>query len=117
MFRGSFAMNDPCPVCGLVFEREPGYFLGALYASYALSVSIIVPVYFLLQWLLSGWPGPLVLLVTMLLYLPLIPVVFRLSRVVWIYFDRAAAPSESSSHSGWMRWREARKADKDAKKP
>ena len=44
-------MNDPCPVCGLVFEREPGYFLGAMYFSYALAVFIIAPLFILLYWL------------------------------------------------------------------
>ena len=37
MFRGVFAMNDPCPVCGLLFKREEGTFLGAMYVSYVLS--------------------------------------------------------------------------------
>ena len=31
-------MNEPCPRCGLRFEREPGYWTGAMVASYALGV-------------------------------------------------------------------------------
>ena len=34
IFGGFFRMNDPCPVCGMVFQREEGYFLGAMYVSY-----------------------------------------------------------------------------------
>ena len=41
MFRGRLTMNDPCPVCGLVFQREEGYFLGAMYVSYALSAATL----------------------------------------------------------------------------
>jgi uncharacterized protein (DUF983 family) len=31
-------MKDTCDVCGYKFDREPGYFLGAMYLSYALAV-------------------------------------------------------------------------------
>lgn len=31
-------MFDNCPVCGLKFEREQGYFLGAMYVSYLVSI-------------------------------------------------------------------------------
>jgi hypothetical protein len=31
-------MYERCPVCGLKFEREDGYFLGAMYISYALGI-------------------------------------------------------------------------------
>ena len=46
IFRGTFAMNDPCPRCGLLFQREEGYFLGAMYFSYAISLAILVPLLF-----------------------------------------------------------------------
>lgn len=109
IFRGTFAMNDPCPVCGLVFEREQGYFFGAMYFSYALAVAILVPLLFFFQWLLPDWPGPLVVLMTMPPYLPLVPAVFRYARVLWIYFDRVGAPSSLTAHSGWVRWQESEK--------
>lgn len=31
-------MHENCSNCGYHFEREPGYFIGALYISYALAV-------------------------------------------------------------------------------
>ncbi|MEM9982878.1 MAG: DUF983 domain-containing protein, partial [Bacteroidota bacterium] len=34
--------NQHCPHCGLRFEREPGFFDGAMYISYAFSVAIVV---------------------------------------------------------------------------
>ena len=34
-------MSKRCPACGLKFEREPGYFFGAMYVSYFLSVGIL----------------------------------------------------------------------------
>lgn len=96
MFRGRFAMNDPCPVCGLIFQREEGYFLGAMYVSYVLGCFILVPLFLAIQELLPGRPF-VALFVTVLLYLPLVPVVFRWSRVGWIYFERAGCWSDASA--------------------
>jgi uncharacterized protein (DUF983 family) len=109
LFKGLLNMNDPCRVCGLVLEREPGYFFGAMYPSYAISIVILVPLYFLLQWLLPNWSEYFVVLLAALIYLPLSPLVFRYSRVIWIYWDRMAAPGEFSNHGGWLKWRESHK--------
>lgn len=35
-------MHKDCPVCGLHYEIEPGFFWGAMYISYAFSVAISV---------------------------------------------------------------------------
>ncbi len=37
-------MNEVCPVCKLKFEREPGYFYVAMFASYALSIAEIITI-------------------------------------------------------------------------
>jgi uncharacterized protein (DUF983 family) len=113
IFKGMAAMNDPCPVCGLVFEREPGYFFGAMYFSYGLSVLILVPLYFLAGWLFPEVDYLLLPLIAFIPYFPLIPAIFRYSRVLWIYFDRNLAPSETSTHEGWMRWRQAQERKKE----
>ena len=41
IFSGRVRMNEFCPRCGLRFEREPGYFLGAMYFSYVLAIPIL----------------------------------------------------------------------------
>src|SRR5262245_17317767 len=41
IFRGRLAMNETCPACGLRFERESGYFTGAMYVSYILALPVI----------------------------------------------------------------------------
>ena len=38
LFRTWFAMYERCAVCGLRFEREQGYFLGAMYINYGVTV-------------------------------------------------------------------------------
>ncbi len=37
MFTGLLSMNRQCARCGLVYEREPGYFLGSIYINYGLT--------------------------------------------------------------------------------
>jgi uncharacterized protein (DUF983 family) len=41
IFRGFAKMYERCPVCDLKFDREPGYFLGAMYVSYGLGIVMV----------------------------------------------------------------------------
>ena len=54
IFRGFPKMHERCPVCDLKFDREPGYFLGAMYISYALGL-VIVALFAALLWSITGW--------------------------------------------------------------
>jgi len=99
VFCGIFAMNDPCPVRGLIFQREEGYFLGAMYVSYVLACVAVTALFLLARWLLPEWgPIPLFFLVV-LLYVPLIPPVFQYLRVLWIYSERLGSPGDVSATS------------------
>ena len=40
LFFGLLKMSDHCPACGLKLEPEPGFYLGSIYANYALTVLI-----------------------------------------------------------------------------
>ena len=91
IFRGQLAMNERCPVCGLRFGREAGYYTGAMYISYALAVPLLAALT-LLFWGLTDWPVERILLAATLALLPFVPAIFRYSRVIWIYLDRALAP-------------------------
>jgi uncharacterized protein (DUF983 family) len=51
VFAGLFHMHGHCPVCGLAFEREPGYFTGAMYLSYGLGIIATAPVWLPMAWL------------------------------------------------------------------
>jgi uncharacterized protein (DUF983 family) len=88
LFRGWLTMNDPCPVCNLLLEREEGYFFGAMYFSYGLAAAFFAAGYYLGTWLLPSWNDKLVAACLVLLYVPLMPFAFRYSRALWIYFDR-----------------------------
>jgi len=87
-------MNARCPQCGYEFEREPGYFTGAMYASYLLALPLVFGI-FLILWAFSTktlFAVEIMVLITALLYLPLVPLVFRYSRVLWMFFDWRYGP-------------------------
>ena len=88
-FRSLLAMHDACPVCGHVFEREPGYFVGAMYVSYALAIPLYLAVAGVLGLALRSWSDTAVLALALPLFIPFAPLLFRYSRVIWMYFDRA----------------------------
>jgi uncharacterized protein (DUF983 family) len=111
MFRGSFAMNDPCPRCGLLFQREEGYFLGAMYMSYPITSAILIPLYFAVSELLPAWHSLAIVPVATILYLPFMPAVFRYSRVLWIYLDRWGDPYEQSFLTSYEKTRIGEFAD------
>ena len=84
-------MQERCLNCGLKFEREQGYFLGAMYISYGLALITIV-VLGLLLWASTPWSLQKITLWAILLFLPLAPALTLFSRVLWIYLDRAIDP-------------------------
>jgi uncharacterized protein (DUF983 family) len=87
IFAGRWRMNETCPVCQTKFERAPGYFVGAMYISYAFAVAIlIVMVAVFSLGVFSSWPIALVVTVAVGTYLLLVPVLFRWSRILWIHF-------------------------------
>jgi uncharacterized protein (DUF983 family) len=92
IFRGSFEMNEHCPTCGLKFQREPGYFLGAMYFSYGLAIPILALFTLVAYALRPAWSLPRLVLLAWLAFLPLVPAVYRYSRVMWIHFDRTFDP-------------------------
>ena len=86
-------MHERCPVCGLKFEREAGYFLGAMYVSYGLALITIV-IIGLVLWLCTRWSLMKITLWAVLLFLPLAPTITLFSRVLWIYLDQAIDPEQ-----------------------
>jgi uncharacterized protein (DUF983 family) len=91
IFRGFPKMFERCPVCDLKFEREPGYFLGAMYFSFALGVLVMAPIAVLL-WYLTGWWITKVILWAAILFLPFAPTITLFARVLWIYLDQRIDP-------------------------
>jgi uncharacterized protein (DUF983 family) len=98
VFQGwGLTMNDPCPVCGTIFQREEGYFLGAMYVSYVIGCVLIAPMFFLVHWLWPSLNSIVTALVVGGLYLPFVPSTVRYSRVIWMHFERWVCPGDVSA--------------------
>lgn len=78
-------MRERCPVCGLKFEREPGYFTGAMYASYFLGIFSTTPAWLFM--LMAGASYTAILIVGFSLVIVLMPLYFHYSRVLWMHID------------------------------
>jgi hypothetical protein len=76
-------MNDHCQVCGENFTREPGFYYGAMYASYGLSVIMGIALFLIIVPLLHQSVF-IFLIVFSVLSLLLLPIIYRLSRLIWI---------------------------------
>jgi uncharacterized protein (DUF983 family) len=94
VFRGILDMNERCPLCGFVFGREAGYFTGAMYASTLISLPLVFGI-FLILWAFSSktlLAVEVMVLVTAVLFIPLVPLAWRYSRVLWMHFDWKFGP-------------------------
>ncbi|MGB8540883.1 MAG: hypothetical protein WCD49_04515 [Candidatus Acidiferrales bacterium] len=91
IFSGLPKMNDECAVCHLWFEREEGYFLGAMVIDYALAM-VTTTVIGGILWKFTHWPFEKLCVVAILLFLPAVPVVTRLGRMLWIHIDQSIDP-------------------------
>lgn len=90
-FTGMFNMVANCPECGIKTEREPGFFLGSIYANYGLTALITL---FLFAFLRFGTnlARPNVLGITLAVAV-LFPVWFhRYARSLWMAFDQFHDP-------------------------
>ena len=90
-------MHDRCPNCDLKFEREEGYFLGAMYIGYGLALATIA-ILTLLLWFLVHWPFRTTVVAAVLLFIPLVPLLTVMARVLWIYLDQSVDPDKGPSH-------------------
>ncbi len=86
LFRGWFRMADSCALCGLRFERAQGYFVGAIYVNYGVTVILAVGGFFLLWAGLGLSTGAqLAVLVPVVVLFPLW--FFRYSRSLWLAIE------------------------------
>ncbi|WP_338092188.1 DUF983 domain-containing protein [Solitalea lacus] len=90
-------MHQNCPVCGLRFEIEPGFFWGGMYVSYALnvaqSVTLGVATYVLLNDP-SPWVYLSIIIGAIIFFMPFN---FRYGRVLMLHFFSPVRFDESYS--------------------
>lgn len=83
-------MPERCPVCGQLFEIEPGFWYGTGFVSYALAVAVSVATFIAWKVLIGfslddnrlfWWMG-----VNGLILVLVQPLLMRLSRTIWLNF-------------------------------
>lgn len=86
LFTGFMRMHERCPLCGLRFQRGPGYYLGSTYINYGLTAGIVT-VAFLVGRLMFNIPGRILLwpLFAICLIFPLL--IFQRARALWLVMD------------------------------
>ena len=93
LFAGWFTMHERCAVCGLVYEREQGYFVGAIYVNYAVTVAIAVGAVLVLDWTIGlTLRAQLALGIALVTLVPL--VFFRYARSLWLAVDHLVTQLE-----------------------
>lgn len=88
-------MRENCPGCGLHFEREPGYWVGAMiintiviFATFLVSFGGLV----LLTW--PDVPWTTILIATLVINLVVPTVFYPLSKTVWLALELSWHPLE-----------------------
>jgi len=83
-------MHKHCPECGVSFEREPGFYYGALYFSYGIAVILATP---LAIYLFLCKVNEILIFLAVIGQLAIVsPLLFRYSRVAWLHFDQRFDP-------------------------
>lgn len=91
LFRGWFRMHEACPVCGIQFVREPGFFLGSIYFNYGLTALITAILYPALHFGFHLPNRPV--MAACVAFAVLFPIwFFRYARALWLGFDQWIDP-------------------------
>jgi uncharacterized protein (DUF983 family) len=97
IFQGFFKTYERCPVCHFVYEREPGYYTGAmainLIVTELLIVAVAVPV---AASQVVSIPVMIALGLTLPILLPLI--FYRPTKSLWMSLDHLLHPAEEQPY-------------------
>ena len=100
LFTGYFTLRERCPGCGLRFEREEGYWLGAMVVNLGLTETLFA--FWFVGGMLITWPEVpwMLLLVGGVMLNLVVPVVYYpLSKTTWMGLHLAFVPPEPSEEA------------------
>lgn len=86
-------MNSTCECCGHKYEIETGFFYGAMYVAYALTVAFSVATFILTYLVYSETPYWVYIINILLVLIILAPVTFRAGRLIWMNFFSSYDPN------------------------
>ena len=90
IFRSFLESHKECPRCGVLYEREHGFYLNSMFIAYTLGFLILLPSAFYLFWIESTVTlfSIAIIIETIVLW----PLIFRYSRVFWMHMDQMLDP-------------------------
>jgi uncharacterized protein (DUF983 family) len=99
LFKGWFTMHEECPVCGLRYERAPGYFLGSAYINYGVTAVVLTFLYVVLHFGAEFTNRQLA--APLAIFCVIFPLwLFRRARAWWLamdlYFDASGSGHEEA---------------------
>jgi uncharacterized protein (DUF983 family) len=98
--KNGLKMNPGCSQCGLKYEKETGFFYGAMYVSYALMSGILI-IWFLSDLLWLHFEALTLASLVVCTMIALFPVVYRWARIIWLNFfvryDKACFTAKTDS--------------------
>ena len=91
-------MRDTCPACGFDFVKEPSFYFGAMYFSYAFQTLICVVVYLILRFTVNPdtWTYVAWMIVGSVLFLPWN---YRWSRAAWLNLFSTYKKKDTNKYS------------------
>lgn len=97
LYDGWFRMKDRCPTCGILFEREPGFFVGAYLVNFAIAIVLLfVECMAFVAWKAThaeaGVTVPVVVGVAIAIVAPVF--FYPYSRTLWSALDVGGTPIE-----------------------
>ncbi len=78
-----FKIHKTCSHCGLLYEREPSFFYGAMYVSYGLTAGWFILWFFVDMFFLHMETLNFAILITLSIVV-LSPITLRFSRMLWL---------------------------------
>jgi hypothetical protein len=92
-------MHQACPVCNLDYQPEPGFYFGAGYVSYAITIAISIIIFVCLYPFVDWYRWEIYVGVIFGVLLLTFPLIFRYSRVGWLYIFHKYDPQFSKKNS------------------
>jgi hypothetical protein len=85
-FRHVGELHPACPVCGLKYEKEIGFYYGAMYVSYALGVALFVACWVIINVCFPTTPMGVQIAAISGISLVVSPYFYALSKIIWANF-------------------------------
>lgn len=76
-------IHEKCPKCGLKYAKEPGFYYGAMYVSYALGVALFVTLWVSFNLFFESMDVFVQLAIISASFLIFAPYMYALSKIIW----------------------------------